>query len=198
MPNVSCLPLSSANWTSPAGNARISGDSGLSSRIAVEQVAEAFAPESDEVRQEYHTPQCEREIALPDRAQIVVDHLTELQRRFIPTKRTMVFRVDIPHAQLAARLLNDAFADLGLDPYAAPIVDEETDAPTCMRQFQNSDLRTLVIVATGVREPCRRNAAPICRRGEVRGFARYLDRTRAPPSLPGQVAVCVGACGFPV
>ncbi|MCS6844544.1 MAG: DEAD/DEAH box helicase family protein, partial [Caldilineales bacterium] len=120
---------------------------GLRMEEAVEQGAEVFVPEGAELREEYHTPQFEREITLPDRTRAMVDHLAGLLRRFGPTERTMVFCVDIPHAQLVARLLNDAFADLRLDPYAVPIVAEEADALTWLTQFQDSD-RTTPVVAT--------------------------------------------------
>ncbi|MCS6841147.1 MAG: DEAD/DEAH box helicase family protein [Roseiflexaceae bacterium] len=137
--------------------------SGLRMEEAVEQGAEVFVPEGAEVRQEYHTPQFEREITLPDRTKAMVDHLAGLLRRFGPTERTMVFCVDIPHAQLVARLLNDAFADLGLDPYAVPVVAEEADALTWLTQFQDSDRTTPVVattaelLSTGVDVPSCRN-----------------------------------------
>lgn len=136
---------------------------GLRMQEAVEQGAEVFVPEGAEPREEYHTPQFEREITLPDRTRAMVDHLAGLLRRFGPTERTMVFCVDIPHAQLVARLLNDAFAYLGLDPYAVPIVAEEADALTWLGQFQDSDRKTPVVattaelLSTGVDVPSCRN-----------------------------------------
>ena len=136
---------------------------GLWMQEAVEQGADVFVPEGAEVREEYHTPQFEREISLPDRTKVMVDHLAGLLRRFGPTERTMVFCVDIPHAQLVARLLNDAFGYLGLSPYAVPIVAEETDAMTWLGQFQDSDRKTPVVattaelLSTGVDVPSCRN-----------------------------------------
>lgn len=136
---------------------------GLRMQEAVEQGADVFVPEGAELREEYHTPQFEREISLPDRTRVMVDHLAGLLRRFGPTERTMVFCVDIPHAQLVARLLNDAFGYLGLDPYAVPIVAEESDALTWLGQFQDSDRKTPVVattaelLSTGVDVPSCRN-----------------------------------------
>lgn len=136
---------------------------GLKMQEAVEQGADVFVPEGAQVREEYHTPQFEREISLPDRTKVMVDHLAGLLRRFGPTERTMVFCVDIPHAQLVARLLNDAFGYLGLNPYAVPIVAEESDALTWLGQFQDSDRKTPVVattaelLSTGVDVPSCRN-----------------------------------------
>lgn len=136
---------------------------GLHMQEAVEQGADVYVPEGAEVRDEYHTPQFEREITLPDRTRAMVDHLAGLLRRFGPTERTMVFCVDISHAQLVSRLLNDAFGHLGLEPYAVPIVSEESDALTWLTQFQDSDRKTPVVattaelLSTGVDVPSCRN-----------------------------------------
>ncbi len=75
----------------------------------------------------------------------------------------MVFCVDIPHAQLVSRLLNDDFGNLGLQPYAVPIVAEEGQAPVWLQQFQDSDHATPVVattaelLSTGVDVPACRN-----------------------------------------
>jgi len=137
--------------------------SGLHMQTAVEQGAEVFVPEGAEAREFYHTPQFEREITLPDRTAAMVNHLAGLLRRFGPTERTMIFCVDMDHARLVARLLNDAFGDLGLEPYAVPIVAEEGEAPTWLAHFQDSDRKTPVVattaelLSTGVDVPSCRN-----------------------------------------
>ncbi len=137
--------------------------SGLYLHEAVEQGAEVFIPEGAEERELYTTPQFEREITLPDRTQTMAEHLADLLRRFGPTDKTMVFCVDIAHAQLVARLLNDAFSTLGMSPYAVPIVAEEGQAPTWLQQFQDSDHPTPVVattaelLSTGVDVPSCRN-----------------------------------------
>lgn len=93
----------------------------------------------------------------------MVDHLAGLLRRFGLTERTMVFCVDMAHAQLVAQLLNDAFGELGLEPYAVPIVVEEGDAPAWLASFQDSDRKTPVmattaeLLSTGVDVPSCRN-----------------------------------------
>ncbi len=137
---------------------------GLHLQEALESGAEILIPEEVEARDLYTTPQFEREITVPDRTRAMVAHLAGLLRRFGPMEKTMVFCVDTAHAQLAARYLNDAFAHLGHDNYATPIVAEEgEDAKRALRRFQDSDQKTPVIattaelLSTGVDVPSCRN-----------------------------------------
>jgi type I restriction enzyme, R subunit len=136
---------------------------GLKLQEVVEQGAEVFVPEDVDTREIYTTPQFEREITVPDRTKTMVNHLAGLLRKFGPTEKTMVFCVDIAHAQLAARLLNDVLGHLGLQPYAVPIVAEEGQAPVWLQQFQDSDHATPVVattaelLSTGVDVPACRN-----------------------------------------
>jgi type I restriction enzyme R subunit len=136
---------------------------GLRLREAVEQGAEVFIPEGVQEKDLYTTPQFEREITVPDRTRVMVEHLAGLLRRFGPTEKTMVFCVDMDHAQMVSRLLNDSFSTLGMEPYSVPIVSEEGDAPVWLQQFQDSDHPTPVIattaelLTTGVDVPACRN-----------------------------------------
>ncbi|MCS3915676.1 type I restriction enzyme R subunit [Caldanaerobacter subterraneus subsp. tengcongensis MB4] len=96
---------------------------GLRLQDAVEQGAEVFIPEEVEPREIYTTPQFEREITVPDRTRAMVKHLAGLLRRFGPLDKTMVFCVDMDHARLVARLLQDEFGpEFGVDNYAVPIL----------------------------------------------------------------------------
>jgi type I restriction enzyme R subunit len=127
------------------------------------QGAEIYVPEDAELRDFYLTPQFEREITLPDRTEAMVRHLAGLLRRFGPMEKTMVFCVDMDHARLTARLLQNAFADLGFADYAVPIIAEEGQALTWLEQFQDSDRKTPVVattaelLSTGVDVPACRN-----------------------------------------
>jgi len=137
--------------------------SGLHTQEAREQGAEFIVPEGAELRDAYHTPQYEREITVPDRTAAMVDHLAGLLRRFGPTEKTMVFCVDMAHAQLTARLLGDRFAHLGLEDYAKAIVSEEGEAQSLLERFQDSGSLTPVVattaelLSTGVDVPPCRN-----------------------------------------
>ena len=136
---------------------------GLRMEEARDQGADVYVPEGAELRDTYHTPQFEREITLPDRTEAMVDHLAGLMRRFGPTDKTMVFCVDMAHAQLVTRLLNNHFGHLRLEPYAVPIISEEGQATGWLEQFQDSDSPTPVVattaelLSTGVDVPSCRN-----------------------------------------
>src|SRR5262249_23300732 len=112
------------------------------------QGAESYVPAHAELRDFYLTPQFEREITLPDRTEAMVRHLAGLLRRFGPMEKAMVFCVDMDHARLTARLLQNAFADLGFADYAVPIIAEEGQALTWLEQFQDSDRKTPVVATT--------------------------------------------------
>lgn len=138
---------------------------GLNIREALERGAELFVPEDVEVQAEYRTPQFEQAITLPDRIALMADHLAGLLRRFGPLQKTMVFCVDMAHAQEVARLLNNHFAELGYgDDYAVAIVSEEGETGRRrLQQFQDSDQKlpvvatTAELLSTGVDVPAVRN-----------------------------------------
>jgi type I restriction enzyme R subunit len=138
---------------------------GLNIEEALERGAEVFVPEDVSLRSEYQTPQFERAITLPDRTELLTGHLAQLLRRFGPMQKTMVFCVDMNHAQEVARLLNNYFADLGHgDDYAVAIVSEEGETGRRrLQQFQDSDKKlpvvatTAELLSTGVDVPSVRN-----------------------------------------
>ncbi len=138
---------------------------GLHLEEALEQGAEVFIPEEVEPRDYYTTPQFEREITVPDRTKVMVQHLARLLRRFDKMEKTMVFCVDIEHARLVARLLQDEFGpETGLSNYAVPIVSEEgEEALRNLQAFADSDKQAPVVattaelLSTGVDVPSCRN-----------------------------------------
>jgi type I restriction enzyme R subunit len=123
---------------------------GLRLEEAIEQGAEVFIPEDVEPREVYYTPQFEREITLPDRTREMVRHLAKLLRRFGPMDKTMVFCVDMEHARLVARLLQDELGpETGLDNYAVPIISEEgEEARKWLEDFADSNKRAPVVATT--------------------------------------------------
>ncbi|MBI5446024.1 MAG: DEAD/DEAH box helicase family protein [Deltaproteobacteria bacterium] len=136
---------------------------GLRVEEAKAQGAEFYIPARAKLRESYLTPQFEREITLPDRTATMVEHLAESLRRFGPMQKTMVFCVDMEHARLTARLLQNEFADLGHAEYAVPILSEESEALAWLEAFQDSDKKTPVVattaelLSTGVDVPSCRN-----------------------------------------
>jgi len=138
---------------------------GLRLEDAIEQGAEVFIPEDVEPREIYTTPQFEREITLPDRTRAMVQHLAGLLRRFGKMEKTMVFCVDMEHARLVARLLQDEFGpETGLSNYAVPIISEEgEEGRRALEAFADSDkpapviATTAELLSTGVDVPSCRN-----------------------------------------
>jgi type I restriction enzyme, R subunit len=123
---------------------------GLHLQDAAEQGAEVFVPEDVEAREMYTTPQFEREITLPDRTRAMAQHLAALLRRLGSREKTMVFCVDMDHARLVARLLQDEFGpELGLDNYAVPIISEEgEEGRRWLEEFADSDKKTPIVATT--------------------------------------------------
>jgi type I restriction enzyme R subunit len=138
---------------------------GLHLEDAIEQGAEVFIPEDVEPREFYTTPQFEREITLPDRTRTMVQHLANLLRRFGKMEKTMVFCVDMEHARLVARLLQEELGpETGLPNYAVPIISEEgEEARRALEAFADSDkpapvvATTAELLSTGVDVPACRN-----------------------------------------
>src|SRR5829696_8428274 len=75
--------------------------------------AEIYVPENAELRDLFATASFEREITLRDRTRGMVEQLGGLLRRFGPWEKTRAFCVDMEHARLATRLLQNEFSDLG-------------------------------------------------------------------------------------
>lgn len=138
---------------------------GLRLSDALEQGAEVFIPEEVEPREVYTTAQFEREITVPDRTREMMKHLARLLRRFGHLEKTMVFCVDMEHARLVARLLQDEFGpETGLNNYAVPIISEEgEDARRWLEEFADPDkispvvATTAELLSTGVDVPACRN-----------------------------------------
>lgn len=122
---------------------------GLHIQDARLQGAEIYVPEEAELRDWYYTPNFEREITLPDRTQKMSQHLAGLLRTFGSMKKTMIFCVDMDHAQrVAGHLQNLIGSPLGIANYAVRIVSEEPDAKDLYEQFRDSDRPTPVVATT--------------------------------------------------
>jgi type I restriction enzyme R subunit len=136
---------------------------GLKLEDARTQGAEIYVPPDVQPRPMYETPQFEREITLPDRTAIMCEHLAGLLRTFDPMQKSMVFCVNMEHANLVRKELQNRFAYLGFPDYAVRIVSEEPDARALLERFQDSDRRTPVaattadLLTTGVDVPSVRN-----------------------------------------
>jgi len=155
---------------------------GLSIEDARTQGAEIFIPADVEPRDFYQMGQFEREIALPDRTKKICDHLAGLLRTFDPTKKTMIFCVNMDHANEVAKHLQNHFSYLGFSDYAVRIVSEETEAKTLLELFQDSERQTPVVattvdlLTTGVDVPSVKNIVFIKPVGSQVVFKQIIGR----------------------
>lgn len=162
---------------------------GLHLQDVIEQGAEVFIPEAVEPRPLYTTPHFEREITLPDRTRAMVRHLATLLRRYGAMDKTMVFCVDMEHARLVARLLQDEFGpETGLDNYTVPIISEEgEEGRRWLEDLADSDLSRLSGAAAGSTLPPTNtgfasSASPAqatCSTSGIARPARRLSRRKA-------------------
>ncbi|MHC5825197.1 MAG: DEAD/DEAH box helicase family protein, partial [Nostoc sp.] len=166
--------------------------------------AEIYVPENSKLRDVYLTPQFEREITVPDRTAAMVKHLAGLLKRFGSMDKTMVFCVDMSHARLVARLLQNEFSDLGYSDYAVPIIAEEGEASFWLDQFQDSDRKTPVVattaelLSTGVDVPSCRNIVFMKPISSPILFKQIIGRGSRVDSITGKewfrIIDYVGAC----
>lgn len=177
---------------------------GLQIEDAQVQGAEIYVPENSKLRDVYLTPQFEREITVPDRTAAMVKHLAGLLKRFGAMNKTMVFCVDMSHARLVARLLQNEFSGLGYSDYAVPIIAEEGEASFWLDQFQDSDRKTPVVattaelLSTGVDVPSCRNIVFMKPISSPILFKQIIGRGSRVDSITGKewfrIIDYVGAC----
>ncbi|MEM4406893.1 MAG: carboxypeptidase regulatory-like domain-containing protein [Candidatus Methanomethylicaceae archaeon] len=115
---------------------------------ALYQGAQFYIPEEADLKEIYTLEDFEREIVLPDRTARICDHLANLLRTFGPKQRTMVFCVNMEHAAMVAKELQNRFADLGYPDYAVRIVSEEPEVRELYERFRDSDKPTPVVATT--------------------------------------------------
>ncbi len=156
---------------------------GLHIADAVAQGAEVYVPQDAELRDVYQMQQFEREITVPDRTKKICDHLAGLLRTFGPMNKTMVFCVNMEHAALVTKELQNQFAHLGHPDYAVRIVSEEgAEGRRLLEQFQDSDKKTPVVattvdlLTTGVDVPSARNIVFIKPVGSQVVFKQIVGR----------------------
>jgi len=142
---------------------------GLHLQEALYQGAKVYIPEGSELqdaydlRDIYTLEDFEREIVLPDRTKEICGHLAKLLNAFGAIQKTVVFCVNMEHAALVAKELQNRFANLGHSDYAVRIVAEEPSAKDIYEKFRDSEKATPVVattvdlLTTGVDIPSVRN-----------------------------------------
>lgn len=167
---------------------------GLHIKDAIEEGAEVIVPPEVSARDIYYTPEFEREITLPDRTETIVKHLAGLLKKFDPMSKTMVFCVDMDHARLVARLLQNEFSYLGSDNYAVPIISEEGErGREWLEAFSDSDKRfpvvatTAELLSTGVDVPSCKNIVFIKTLSSPLLFKQIIGRGSRVDSATGKL-----------
>jgi type I restriction enzyme R subunit len=136
---------------------------GLNIQEALHQGAQVFVPEEEDLKEIYTLEDFEREIIVPDRTKKLCEHLANLMKNFGPLQKTIVFCVNMEHAAMVAKELQNIFAYLGYSDYAVSIVSEEPTAKEDYERFRDSEKTTPVVattvdlLTTGVDIPSVRN-----------------------------------------
>lgn len=125
---------------------------GVSLKEAELQGAEVYLPEEDPelvIKEIYNTPQFERDISLPDRTKVICQKIADLLERYGPMDKTVIYCVNIDHAEDVKKELQNHFSYLGYPNYAVRIVAEDKEDKKELENFKDSE-KQLPVVATTV------------------------------------------------
>jgi len=124
---------------------------GVSLKEAELQGAEVYIPEEDPeivIREIYQTPQFEREITLPDRTKTICQKICELLERYGVMEKTIVYCVNVDHAEEVKKEIQNHFAHLGYPNYAVRIVAEDVEDKKELENFRDSEKQIPVVATT--------------------------------------------------
>lgn len=137
---------------------------GLHIEDEVSRGADLLVPEGATVDDVYQMTQYEREIVIPDRTRTLCEHLAERMLSLGINDKTIIFCVNMEHADLVRQEMQRLLGPLASKQlYAARIVSEERDAQTMLEEFQSSQssqpviATTVDLLSTGVNVPSLRN-----------------------------------------
>jgi type I restriction enzyme R subunit len=125
---------------------------GVNLKEAELQGAEVYIPEEDPeliIKEIYNTPQFERDISLPDRTKVICQKIARLLERYGSMDKTIIYCVNIDHAEDVKKELQNHFAHLGYSKYAVRIVAEDKEDKKELENFKDSE-KQLPVVATTV------------------------------------------------
>lgn len=125
---------------------------GVNLKEAELQGAEVYIPKEDPelvIKEIYNTPQFERDISLPDRTKVICQKIAGLLERYGSMDKTIIYCVNIDHAEDVKKELQNHFAHLGYPKYAVRIVAEDTEDKKELESFKDSE-KQLPVVATTV------------------------------------------------
>jgi len=125
---------------------------GVNLKEAELQGAEVYVPKEDPeivIKEIYNTPQFERDISLPDRTKVICQKIAGLLERYGSMDKTIIYCVNIDHAQDVKKELQNHFSHLGYPKYAVRIVAEDKEDKKELENFKDSE-KQLPVVATTV------------------------------------------------
>jgi type I restriction enzyme, R subunit len=156
---------------------------GLHIGAEVEKGAELFVPEDAEIKDYYAARAFEREILVGDRTRVLCEHLASKIRNWGANEKTMVFCVNMDHAELVRQTMQNLLGpDTGKSSYAVRIVSEEKDAQRLLEAFQNPEsaepvlATTVDLLTTGVNVPAVRNIVFMKPIGSATVFKQIIGR----------------------
>jgi len=125
---------------------------GVSLKEAELQGAEIYIPEENPetiIKEVYKAPEFERKIVLPDRTKVICQKICELLERYGPMDKTIIYCVNVDHAQEVKKHIQNHFAHLGYSNYAVRIVAEDEEDKKELENFRDSE-KLFPVVATTV------------------------------------------------
>jgi type I restriction enzyme R subunit len=115
---------------------------GINLKEAQLEGAEVYIPDEDPetvIKDIYYTPEFERDIVIPDRTRVVCEKICDLLERYGPMEKTIIYCVNIDHAEEVKKAIHDHFAHLGYTNYAVRIVAEDKVDKKELENFRDSE-----------------------------------------------------------
>ena len=126
-------------------------EKGVNLKEAELEGAEIYIPKEDPeivIKETYNAPEFERSIALPDRTKVICQKITELLERYGLMEKSIIYCVNIDHAQEVKKEIQNHFAHLGHPNYAVKIVAEDKADLNELENFRDSEKEVPVVATT--------------------------------------------------
>jgi type I restriction enzyme R subunit len=124
---------------------------GVNLKEAELQGAEIYIPEEDPeivIKEIYKAPEFERSITLPDRTKVICQKICELLERYGQMEKTIIYCVNIDHAEDVKKEIQNHFSHLGYSNYAVRIVAEDKEDKKELENFRDSEKQIPVVATT--------------------------------------------------
>ena len=124
---------------------------GINLKEAELQGAEIYIPKENPeliIKEIYNTPQFEKDISLPDRTKVICQKIAEILERYGPMDKTVIYCVNIDHAEEVKKELQNYFSHLGYPNYVVRIVAEDKEDKKELESFKDSEKQVPVVATT--------------------------------------------------